>query len=308
MSDLFGRRAILEVGKAGTDGLRIEEAGAEASLRISFEVTKTAQSDSNKAVVQVYNLARASRERFARHDIVRLQVGYSGVMELAYEGEVTRARNERVGAEVVSTLECGDGVEAFQAQTIEKTFAAGATVSAVVLAVAKRFETAVPDREASAVSFAPHASRKTKASRLSLRNLPADLAVLERSLKAQGFATVLRRAMSVSGSAREVMDRLARMWRFDWSVQDGAVQVVAYGETLVGQAVLLSPSTGLLAVPIITDIGVRVRALLIPYVRPGSMLQVESDTVTGSFRTETVRLQGDTRGGPWELEAEARSL
>ncbi len=312
MSELYDRAAVLEVGPAGGSGVKIDSRGdlvdSGEGLRIAFDITKTIQSSANKARIQVYSLAQATRDRISKGDVVRLRVGYQDALELAYEGEVSRSQSGRAGPEIVTTIECGDGVEAFKAQDCKRTFPAGTTVSAVVQAVARRFTEALPDDKSNPVTWGPTAKRKTKAARLSTRTLAQDLAALERGLKLQGFSTVLRRSMSVAGNARDVMDALARMWRFDWSVQDGALQAVGYGASLVGSATMLSSATGLLGIPEVTNFGVKVTALLIPTVRPGAMLKLQSATATGQYRVETVHLQGDTRGQGWTVEAEARSL
>lgn len=312
MSELFGRRAVLEVGPAGGLGLRVDTAGEgdpapEEGLRVAFEVAKTIHSSANTATVQVYNVSEASRTRFVAGAVLRLSAGYGDLLELVYEGAIERARTARsTDGHWVTTAECGDGVVEFAAQTVNQTFPAGRTVRDVVLAVAKKMTEAYPDYKQNPVKF-DRQPKKKKASRLSVKGLERDLVRLESSLREQGFSTTLRRALSVTGSAREVLDELGRRWRFFWSVQDGTVQVVAYGAT-TAEAVKLSPETGLVEVPEVTEHGVKVKCFLIPRVRPGGALVLESETVTGQFRVESVKIRGDTRGSDWFTEAEARSL
>lgn len=304
MSELFDRRASVTLTPAsGTGtGLKIE------GLRIAFEIVKSIQSEANTARVELYNLAAATRDRVhEKHDVVRVDAGYAGVVETVFEGEITHAQSARSGADFVTSIECGDGVETFAAQTIERRFQAGTRVREVIKTVASKFTEKIPDVENSPVRFGK-APKKKKESRLSLRSLDADLAILEADLVAQGFSPVVRRAFSVSGDAREVLDKLARMWRFDWSVQDGALQVVSFGRALVGESVLLSPETGLLGNAVKTERGMRAVSLLIPQLRPGVLVTAKSADVTGSFRAEVVKLTGDTHGDTWTAETEATSL
>lgn len=309
MSDLFGRHAVVEVGQPGQFGFRTDSVGDGTDgegLRVAFDVQKTVHSSANTATVQIYNLSAANRARGSKGAVVRLSAGYGNLLELLYEGEVERADTSRSGADIITTLECGDGVVAFDAQTINKTYPAGKSVTAVISDVAKRFTESFPDYAADPVSF-NRQPRKKKASRLSVKGLDRDLARLESSLGAQGFSLVLRRPMSLSGNGREVMDELARMWRFFWSVQDGTIRVVAYG-AVNEEAVLLSKETGMLDIPSPTEYGVKIRSLIVPQLRPGGALVVRSETVNGQFRIESVRISGDTRGGNWTTECEARSL
>lgn len=309
LGDFFHRRAVLEVGQVGALGFRADSRSGnldKEGLRIAFDVEKTIHSSANTARIQVYNLSEANRSRASKGAVVRLSAGYGDLLELLYEGDVERADTSRSGADIMTTLECGDGSPVFAAQTINKTFPAGTPTMDVVLAVAKKFTESYPDYAKNPVKF-DRDPKKKKASRLSVKGLERDLSRLKSSLEAQGFATVLRKPLSVSGNGREVMDELARMWRFFWSVQDGSIQVVAYGNS-TQESVLLSKETGLLDVPSPTEYGVKTRSLIVPRLRPGGALTVKSATVNGQFRVETVKVSGDTRGGDWTTECEARSL
>lgn len=307
MSDLYDRRAAVTVipRKAGEE-IRIE------GLRIAFDVRKMIKGDSNKATIELYNLASATRDRLhALGDVVRIQAGYEGLVEDLYEGEISHASSGRSGAEFVTTLECGDGDETFSTQSVEQKFSAGERVRDVIKLVAGAFTKPTPAVD-DIVRFGPSPKvPKTPPtpSRIQFRSIDADLAALEVDLLNAGFSIVLRRAFSVAGNAAEVMDKLARMWRFDWSVQDGVFQLVSFGRTLVGESVLLSPTTGLIGVPSKTeDGGVHFASLLIPQLRPGVLVTLDSEAVEGSFRCEDVRFLGDTHGENWTAECEARAL
>lgn len=311
MTELFHRRAIVDVGPGGGEGLHIDSLGPSGEawsegMQIAFDVQKTIQSDANRAVVKLYNLERDSQARIEAGGVLRLSVGYGAGVELAYEGDVTRVQTERSGADMITTVECGDGVETFKAQEIKRTFPAGASVKKVVEAVARQFLENIPDPARNPVVFGKPLPAQ-KPSRLSIATLDRDLAVLERSLKDQGFATVLRRPMSVSGNARDVMDRMAVMWRFDWSVQDGAIQVIAYGASTAGVALVVSAESGLINTPVQTLTGVKLQTLILPQLRPGATIELVSERLLGTYRTETVRLDGDTRGASWYADVEARS-
>ena len=228
--ELFDRKAVLRVGEEGGAGLEIDE-----QFRIAFDIEKTIGSASNKATFQVYNLSADSRDRIREENqIVEFEAGHEGNIEQVYEGEVTQAFHQRDGPDRITTIECGDGVETFKAQTVQKEFSAGTRITAVIEAVALEFTKDIDD-PTDAVRFGK-ITKKKKPSRLKARALASDLALLETTLVQEGFSAVLRKPFAVSGNAKEVMDGLARMWRFDWSVQDGVLQVVSYGRTLVASS------------------------------------------------------------------------
>ncbi|MFH0902150.1 MAG: hypothetical protein V2A73_16080 [Pseudomonadota bacterium] len=306
MTQLFGRAALLEVGPSNASGLQVDSRNDEG-FRIGFDVVKTIQSETNKATVQVYNLSPSSRLRIAKGHTLMLLAGYAETMELIYEGEVAAVETARQGANYVTTIECGDGTEAFDSQDYKHTFPSGTPVRTVILKVAEQFKSAMPDDTTAPVLFG-NRPKPTKASRLSLRNLKRDLDVLETTLKEQGFSTVLRRQMSVAGNAKDVMNSLASMYRFDWSVQDGTFQIVAYGQAIVGEATYLTEDTGLIGIPSLTEKGCKLTALIQPKIRPGALITVESAAVEGLFRVEYAHFTGDTHGGQWLVEVEASAL
>lgn len=306
MTLLFGRKATVTLTpRQAGNAIVVKE-----PIRIAFDVTKTVRSQSNKATVDLYNLAQSTRDRLhAAGDVVKIEAGYQGLIELLYEGQVTRGSSGRSVPNFVTTLECGDGDDTFSTQTVEQNFNAGTRVRDVIKRVAGEFTKPIPDPD-DAVKFGPPtpSKKKTIPSRIQFRTIDADLSALEVDLADAGFALVLRRAFSVSGNAAEVMDKLARMWRFDWSVQDGVFQLASFGRTIVGESVKLTPKTGLIGSPLKTDYGVKFVALLIPQVRPGVLVRLESSTVTGSFRCETAHYLGDTSGENWVVEGEGRAL
>lgn len=300
--ELYLRSCVLKVGPPGGAGVRVE------GLRIAFDVRKSLQSASNKARVQVWNLAEETRGAIReRHDALEIEAGYEGLSELLYAGEILHAAHPRSGPDVVTSLECGDGAESFRSAQLAKTFRRGERVVNVIEAAAKKLTEPIEDEPDDPLTWGPR-PKPTKPSRVSLRGADADLTALEADLAAQGISTVLRRPLSVNGSAKDVLDSLGRTYRFDWSVQDGALQVVSYGRALTGEAVSLSPSSGLLGDPTPTEAGVKLVALLIPRIRPGAVLDLDSRAVKGKFRAEHVAFVGDTHSDTWTTEVEARAL
>lgn len=309
--ELYDRRVTLTLTpRLAGDQLVIPHAGPN-DLRVAFDILKTVQSQSNKATIDIYNLAQSTRDRLhTAGDVLTIEAGYVDLVEQLYEGQITKGSSGRSGADFVTTLECGDGDDTFSTQTVEQNFRAGERVRDVIKRVAAEFTKPIPDPD-DAVKFGPPPpknKKKTIPSRIQFRSIDADLSALEVDLLDAGFSIVLRRAFSVAGNAAEVMDKLARMWRFDWSVQDGVFQLASYGRALVGESVRLTPETGLLGSPLKTDDGCQFVALLIPQIRPGVLVTIESATLTGSFRCESVRYLGDTHGDNWIVEGEARSL
>lgn len=308
MSELYNREArLVLVPRQAGEQITVE------GLRIAFDIEKTIKSDSNKATFNIYNLAQQTRDRLRqRGDVIQFTAGYEGLTELLYDGEITEGDSHRDGPDWVTTIECGDGDSTFATQTVKQFFRAGTRVRDVIKLVAGSFTEPTPDREDEDVKFGPQPKKKKEKKqippRIEFRDIDADLSALDTDLANAGFSLLLRRGFSVNGNAAEVMDKLGKMWRFDWSVQDGVFQLASYGRSLVGEAVLLTPETGLVGPAIKTEHGADAVSLLIPQLRPGVQVNIESENVTGMFRAETVRFIGDTHGDSWHAETETRDL
>lgn len=96
-------------------------------IRISFDATKSTSGGLNKATVQIYNLKESNRLALAKDIEQRkiiassLKVGYQNRLELLFKGNVHTGKNEKQGADMVTTLEILDGGSAFLDSFTSKT-------------------------------------------------------------------------------------------------------------------------------------------------------------------------------------------
>jgi hypothetical protein len=268
---LFERQADLTVAPlSGGDGIKIE------GLRIVFSVEKTSTSEANHASVQVYNLAEQTRGWLKSKDqAVVLNAGYLESSQRLFAGVIDRLEHEREGVDLVTTIECKDGGLDLRDPEFHRSYRAGTSKASIISDI---------------VANMPHTTQGPVA-----------------ALGAQGRTGG---AVALSGTCKRVLDRLGRSWGYEWSIQDGVLQVLDEGEAATPEilAVKLTPTTGLIGSPTKTERGVKARSLLRPSLRPGSYLVVESEFLTGGYKAESVRHDGDTHGGAWNTETEARSL
>jgi hypothetical protein len=101
------------------------------------------------------------------------------------------------------------------------------------------------------------------------------------------------------------MDRIGRSNKLHWSVQNETFEVVP-GDGFLGGITLLTPMTGLIGVPSITDNGVKADAFLNPQIRPGRRVQIESETLEmnaegGMYRVGSCDFQGNNRNGDFKV-------
>jgi len=104
--------------------------------------------------------------------------------------------------------------------------------------------------------------------------------------------------------AQAALDDVVGAMGGTWSIQDGAIEIVAIGSTVPDTAVLISAATGMRGSPKRTDRGVAVTSGLLPSVRPGRIVAIESLRVSGFYRVSRVRHDIDSRGLRWETTLE----
>lgn len=270
----FDRRCTVTVGPEGGTGVRVDE-----SFRIAFRVVKTLGAEVNVSDVSIYGLSEDTRHRIMTEgEVVQIEAGYASGTEVLGVADITRAVVLRRPPDIITLLECGDGVRALRDRKVALSFEAGASLQRVLDRIAQ------------------------------------ELALGERATGARVEGTYQEGA-SFSGTAKEALNSVTQRAGVTWSIQDGELQILDRVAPAQGRGVLLTPATGLLDSPerlddagLETDrqrtTGWRVRSLLNPKIRPGERLVIESAEVQGEYRIDTVEHSGDTRANDWVTEAE----
>lgn len=267
---LFDRRAVVTI-----DTIRIES----STLRCAFNVTKDLKGTPNKAEIKVWNLNpahRAQLEALAPTGVaVQLEAGYKGGASLVFLGNLRVCHTMREGADLVTTVESGDGAVGIQQSRAAISAAKGASNQTVLKTVAL------------AVGVAPG----------NLNDAAAKLS----------GASIFANGTVAFGSAADEMTRICRSLDLEWSVQSGKLQVLPRGTALEGKAIRMSQPTGMLGEPSIDPKGVlSVTTYLQPDVYPGRLLVMDAARVKGQFRIKQTVHSGDTRTtDPWQVACQA---
>lgn len=267
-------------GKAGTLTVR--------NLKIDFSVSKGIGSKQNTATIDVWNLTKSHRKQLGEEfDKIDLKVGYKdGPLSTIFKGNIRDVTHTKETADVKSSMECGDGDEAFSKGAVSKTFPAGTKPKAIVEYLAGEMPGA------------------TKGEMKGLDDLPA-----------------YKRPVTLYGWSWAQMDKIGREQGFYWSIQNGQVEAVKNDRHLQGTTVL-SSETGMLGIPEITDKGVKIKALLNPNIAPGRLIDVRSDFLDeesgrdkrrsdeggGLFRVSDVTFSGTNEGEEFYIEAEGNRV
>lgn len=287
MARLFDRRAAVTV-----DELRILNDPSDSGeripgLRIAFKVEKSKESKSNKASAQIFGLNEDSRGKMTntRRPQFIIEAGYRDTMAQIFKGKALEVTTTRQVPGILTTVKAKDGFVAGR-HRIVKALPPGATAGEAIEAVAKSMEVS-----------AKKAIDRAKAGDFT------------------GGVKQLFQGLSLSGNSRDEMDKLAETYGFEWSIQDGDLQILNPDETTSQQAILVSSSTGLIGSPVrvIDDKKPRAniqkgRSLLEPGMSIGRRLQLESAEVSGTFRILKLTHAGDTSSGDFFTDWEAQEI
>lgn len=242
-------------------------------LRAVFASSRAPSAKPRPTTIKIYNLSERTRADLQVLPIaVLLEAGYAtdGLRRIA-SGDLRSARTTRDGVTVVTTLEVADGDRAWRGASLDRGYRAGVPAVEVLRDAARACGLSLPARVES-----------------------------DPALRAQ-----LAGGYLASGGALQQLERLLRGYGFEASVEDGQLQVLRTGESRPGEAVLLGPDD-LVGSPSRDARGrVALKTPLDPRIRPGTLVQLRSLDVDGTFRVAAARHEGDTRGGPWHTTAEA---
>ncbi len=286
MAKLFGRKWSVQIDRTTYN-----------AFDMSFSVVKTTKAEPNTCELRLFNLnadARGALEGTplvpiaqksgpAKHQHkgipVRISAGYEDADCVIWQGDLRTVQSTHDGTDWVTELGSGDGEEAYQRSRVNLSFGRRTPIQSVFQALAKSIGLGVGN-------LAVYLPRLA-------------LSATARQLSQQGIV--------ISGSAADNLTYLTHSVGLEWSIQSGVLQFSERGLPVLGQAVLVSPSSGMVGSPAIDNEGVlTVKMFMIPNVVPASVIVVASSRINGNFRIEKATYEGDTSGQPWYITCECK--
>lgn len=277
MGEFFGRVVRLVVAPK-TNGTA--HPGFDLSnIDCSFQVKKSLRAKPNTCELKVYNLAPNTRRALegASRLLLRLDAGYESNTAQLFYGEIRSAHTHREGPDLVTEISTGDSEKEMSSSQMSLSLGPKVPVHVVLETVVRELGVGpgnsqqVATKLAGAVYFGP--------------------------------------GTTFTGSAARTLTDLCRSAGLEWSVQDGILQILEQGRAVEGTAMRLSPSTGLIGSPTIDNKGVlSVSALIHSSLAPGRKIIVDSESIQGAYRIETVDYTGDTVGNDWTAKMACRTL
>lgn len=282
MGALFGRTGSLTLGTTRVNFAALPgqatTGGEGATLAVEFRVKKNLKPEPNSVELKIRNLASTTLKAIETPKLVpvQLDVGYGGDNHTIYLGQLRSAQSEIDGSDTVTTISSGDSEQNFSANRCVFQVPKQASPSQILQLAAKAFG-AGQGNVATAAALAT--------------------------------ASVGGPARTFHGNAAKVMGDVVRANGMEWSVQDGAMQVIGIGSNIgpTATAVVLSSESGMIGSPTVDNKGVlSVKSLIQPGLLPGLPLVVRGLFLQGTYRIEAVEFVGGTFTNDWTAMIHAK--
>lgn len=249
-----------------------------SSFRVVFSVEKSAAEQPNKCRIEITNLSETTASQLLNGELKRvvLQAGYEENYGVIFDGNIISATRTVSGTESTTTIEAGDGDNAYSYAVVNQTIASGYSNKDVANAVAGTMT-----------------ERGT------------------RGVDAQGVDETIKypRGRTMFGASRDYARVVAKSTECQWSIQDGLVVFCKQKSAREGGlAFLLSPQSGLIGSPVSDKDGVTAVACLNPQLKIYDPIQIESHFVNGTFKILSVKHTGDTHASNWQTEVKATAI
>lgn len=258
------------------------EIGGEDGLTIKAHIKKDLGKSPNKCKITIHNLNRDTRAAAEKKPLyVTLRAGHDGVLRLLYEGNSQVAYSGINKTEWDTVIFVADGGAAHAHARMNMSYKGGVEVVKVLSDCASSMGLKLP----------PEAERSGE-----LR---------------QAFAT----GISLHGPTRDILTKILAPYGYNWSVQNGKLQIIKDGQTNGTTAILIDGDAGLIGSPERlspekkTGVSeVKFKVILYPEINPGCLVKIASRDIKGNFKITDVEHKIDTRGDPWETECKGKPI
>lgn len=292
---LYKRNARLTAYRVrGSSYFDTEPNGTEITdLRIQFTVEKRLGKAPDTCTVTISNANETTRGELQTRPLnLHLEAGHDGELRRLFTGDLRWAASTKSNTDWETVIQIADGARAYRHANVKRSFKEGVTVRTAVAEVARA---------------------------MGLR-LPRELEV-SKDLDEQFGA-----GLALDGACRDELTRLLAPYGYEWTIQDGTLQVYRDDQVRPGEALVVSEATGLIETPqfappthnakksksvrrsTVNSPRLNFRTLLYPQIVPGCKVFVDSLTTRGIYKVIQVVHTGDTHGDEWTSAVEAKPL
>ena len=282
-------------------------------LDATFNIEKNLKADPNSCELRIYNLSETNRKALQALTNVQVErkAGYAGLVNAKptpldtfsadlvssfgfvapsadsdfriFKGDVVQIFSQKEGPDWVTTLRTSDGLNSRQKSRVDPklaTFKKSATIKDIIK---KLFDQVLVDTAAAAKKIA--------------------------SGDIDGVDDTILNSYTTFGEVHTEIDKHFKKLNVSGFIEDNQLVILKKGETLGTEAVRLTPDTGLLGSPELSQDGLlKCVSLIRPEIRLGYQLKVESASFNGTYRIERLSYSGSTFDQEWFVTIEATPL
>jgi hypothetical protein len=284
---LFSRASRITVGTK-----QISNFGQQIGLDVWFSVRRSLKpNEPNTCDLKIWNLSDSTRKLLEQTSQiipsiasapgapataipVRIEAGYVGNISTIFLGYMRSGQTVRDGDDFVTEFQTGDGDEA---QAIARVNQQLGPTNALTVAQTLIAAMGIGQGNLSAVSDIMKGS------------------------------TLYQQGVLLKGPPAEMLTDLCLSLGLEFTIQGGQAQFLSLGQPLAGTAYKISSNTGLIGEPSVdTKSVLSFVVLMLPGLKPGQPIVMDSEFVQGTFRLTSITTVGDTAGNQWEMRCEAK--
>ncbi|GHA66315.1 hypothetical protein GCM10009007_03480 [Formosimonas limnophila] len=233
-------------------------------LKITATCSLSAESTPNDAQVTIYNLSEQSAKKIFQNDkTAEIWAGYSpeGDEEnigLMFLGKIKNITSSVQGVDRVWVIDIGDGAQAYKgASVVDKSDKGDLEKSAKLAADAMKNQYGI---ETGTIKL--------------------------------GKKITTGKTITYNGDySRDVLDDVCLSTDSKWNITHGILNVTPKNEVVKDTGLVLTPQTGLIGYPKITDDGVEIETIVIPNVRPDMAITVQARYGSGTYQINQIDMQ-----------------
>ena len=245
--------------------------------KIEFEIKRDSDPNPPTGTLTIWNLKQETENQIKQKDgAVVLSGGYAGQVGTLINGTLRRVERERTGLARLTRLQVGG-------ETTRSDMLGGITDKSYqgIVEVSKVVRDAIAD----------------------MGLIMGSLALIPASAQVENYA--------FSGKATDFLTQILERVGLHWFDDNGVVRLNRIGESIGGEGVVrvITPRTGLIGTPSITDEGARARMLLSPQIGIGDRVRIESVALENSeWKVASLLHKGDNWDGDFFTDLELRPL
>lgn len=284
---LFNRISSVSIGPENSPGVTF------SGLRMSFNVMKSVEADSNKAKITIFNISETSRNLILKkNNLVVLNAGYTDGDESAiiFAGHIANFTVDHGGVDVTTEIESIDGGKYIENVQLSLSYGSNSKLSQILGDIARKLS-------------------------------------VSSSIDLSGSSDVtFKNPVLFSGEIRPFLDNLCIANSLKWSFQNNRLKVLSVDKPYSKASLFLTKESGLIGSPEREldidkknnrkkDNDVKIpgwiaRSLLYPKVEPGEFIQIQCKEIPEPtpFKVYSLKHVGDTHGKDWYTELKVQVI